>query len=71
MPCVLRATKEKPNVDPTMLWVPDIGNFKNVATNNQRALLAKAETNPNINSVSESVYRLISRIPFRIVSDTL
>lgn len=71
MPFVPCETREKPSVEPTMLCVPEIGNFKNVAANSQRALLANAETNPNINSVSESVYKPTSRIPFRIVSDTL
>lgn len=71
MPLVCRATKLKPSVEPTMLCVPDIGSFKNVATKSQKALLAKAETKPNINSVSEPLYNSTSKIPLRIVSDTL
>lgn len=70
-PFVPRATKLKPNVEPTILCVPEIGNFKNVAISSHSALLASAETNPSISSVSESVYRSTSKIPLRIVSDTL
>lgn len=70
-PFVPRATKLNPNVEPTMLCVPEIGNFKNVATSSHRALLASADTKPSISSVSESVYRSTSKIPLRIVSDTL
>lgn len=70
-PCVPRATRLKPIVEPTILCVPEIGSFKNVATNNQRALLANADTKPNINSVSEFVYKSTSKMPLRIVSETL
>lgn len=71
MPLVWRATKLNPSVEPTMLCVPEIGNFKNVATKSQSALLANADTKPNINSVSEPLYKSTSKIPLRIVSDTL
>lgn len=60
-----------PSVEPTMLCVPDIGSFINVATNSHSALLANADTNPSISSCSAPSYRLTSRMPFRIVSDTL
>lgn len=70
-PCVPRATKLKPIVDPTMLWVPEIGSFRNVATNSQTALLDNAAKQPSINSISLSSYMDTSRMPLRIVSDTL
>jgi hypothetical protein len=70
-PAVPRATKLKPMVEPTILCVPDIGSFMNVATNSQRALLANAAKQPSISSFSAPWYSSTSRIPFRIVSDTL
>ena len=35
MPLTPLTTMEKPRVAPTMLWVPDTGSLKNVATINQ------------------------------------
>jgi len=35
-----RATKENPTVAPTMLWVPEMGSLKYVATISQTALPA-------------------------------
>lgn len=70
-PCVPRATRLNPIDDPTMLCVPEIGSFMNVATSSQSALLASADKQPSINSISEPEYIDTSRIPFRIVSDTL
>lgn len=70
-PWVPRATRLNPMVEPTILCVPEIGSLKKVATNNQHALLAKAAKQPSINSTSWPSYRLTSRMPFLIVSDTL
>lgn len=58
-------------VDPTMLCVPEIGSFKKVATSNHIALLANDDKQPSINSTSEFSYMDTSKIPLRIVLDTL
>lgn len=70
-PCVPRATKLKPIVDPTMLWVPEMGSLRNVATSSHTALLVRAAKQPSISSISCPSYIVTSRIPFRIVSETL
>lgn len=51
-PWVPLATKEKPIVEPTILWVPEMGSFKKVATKSHIALLARAAKQPSINSSS-------------------
>jgi len=43
IPWVPRHTSENPTVAPTILCVPEIGSFKNVATISQNALLAERE----------------------------
>uniref|UniRef100_A0A182VBN8 Uncharacterized protein n=1 Tax=Anopheles merus TaxID=30066 RepID=A0A182VBN8_ANOME len=70
-PCVPRATRLKPIVDPTMLCVPEMGILRNVATSSHSAELPRADRQPSISSISLPLYISTSRIPFRIVSDTL
>lgn len=51
-PCMPRATKLNPMVEPTMLWVPEIGSLRNVAANSHTALLLNAAKQPSISSFS-------------------
>ena len=53
MPLVPRATSEKPTVAPTMLCVPEMGSFKNVATISQMPEPPSAAKLPSISSDSE------------------
>lgn len=66
------AVSVKPTVAPTMEWVPDTGSRSAVATISQMAPDISADRQPAAKSFSPpSAYKDTSKMPFRIVSDTL
>ncbi len=57
IPSMPRATREKPSTEPTILWVPEIGIFKNVARISQMALapVTKNMERLNVNILDNTI----------------